>query len=166
MNVRTAVGAALLLTATLGLSAGTGCSRDDGPAAVAQSTTRPTVTATLPFERSTQASLGELLGIRWTPGTADFLTAQLGDRRQLDVTLTVPAAEAGALLGSAGLPEPRPGERVVRHSSPLWKLNPDGELRGATTTVRTPDGDRLRLAYELVDEPGGRVRVRLVVTPA
>jgi hypothetical protein len=160
---RTAVATAVLVLTTGAL--GTACSRDDGPAAPRTTTTRPGPPATLPFTSVSQAELSRLAGLSFPPGTADFLTAQLQNRAQLDATFTMAADQAGAFVSGSGLKEPVAGKRVVTHSSPLWKLNTSGELRGTVRTVTTPEGVRLRLAVELVDEPGGRVRARLVVTP-
>ena len=159
-----AVVAALLAIATGAL--GTACSRDDGPAAPRTTTTRPGPPSTLPFTNVSQAELARQTGVSFPPGTADFLTAQLQNRSQLDVTFTMPADQAATFVSGSKLRQPAAGKRVVTHTSPLWKLNADGEIRGTVRTVTTPDGARLRLAVELVDEPGGRVRVRMVVSPA
>jgi hypothetical protein len=161
---RTAVAAALLVLTTGAL--GTACSRDDGPAAPRTTTTQAGPAATLPFSSVSQAELARQTGLVFPAGTADFLTAQLQNRAQLDVTFTLPADQAAAFVTDSNLKEPVAGKRVVTHTSPLWKLNVDGEIRGAVRTVTTPDGAKLRLAVELVDEPGGRVRVRMVVSPA
>jgi len=159
---RAALAALLLLTTGV---LGTACSRDGGPAAPTTSTTRPGPPASLPFVNVSQAELARQTGLVFPAGTADFLTAQLQNRSQLDVTFTLPPDQVAAFLEASRLPEPVAGRRVVTHTSPLWKLNVDGELRGATRTVTTPEGVRLRVVLELVDEPNGRTRVRLVVTP-
>lgn len=161
---RTAVAAALLVLTTGAL--GTACSRDDGPAAPRSTTTPAGPPATLPFTSVSQAELARQTGVVFPTGTADFLTAQLQNRAQLDVTFTLPADQVAAFVEGSTLKEPAAGKRVVTHTSPLWKLNVDGQLRGTVRTVTTPDGVRLRLAVELVDEPAGRVRVRMVVSPA
>lgn len=161
---RTAVAAALLVLTTGAF--GTACSRDDGPAAPRTTTTQARPPATLPFTSVSQAELARQTGVVFPAGTGDFLTAQLQNRSQLDVTFTLPADQVAALVEGSKLKEPAVGNRVVTHTSPLWKLNVDGQIRGTVRTVTTPDGVKLRLAVELVDEPGGRVRVRMVVSPA
>jgi hypothetical protein len=165
MRRRCAPVAAALLVLTTG-ALGTSCSRDDGPAAPRTTTTQAGPPPTLPFKSVSQAELGRQTGLVFPAGTADFLTAQLQNRSQLDVTFTMPADQAAAFASGSKLREPVAGKRVVTHTSPLWKLNVDGEIRGTVRTVTTPDGAKLRLAVELVDEPGGRVRVRMVVSPA
>ena len=140
-----------------------GCSRDEG--AAAPSSTRPTTPVTLPFVEVTKSQLGELLGLGYAPGTNDFLTARLGNRSQLDVTFTIPPAEVEKFIADSKLAAPKSGDRVVSHTSPLWKLNPEGELKGSMTTVTTPAGDKLNVALETVDESTDKVRVRMVVTP-
>ena len=116
--------------------------------------------ATLEVGGTDRASVSELAGLSLPPGTADFLSARLDDDTQLDVTFTLdPAAEAAFLAGS-GLDEPAEGQRVILHSSPLWKLNADAPLRGVEDT-----SEGLRRRVELVAEDG-RTRVRMVLTPA
>ncbi|MFM7064838.1 MAG: hypothetical protein ACKO04_15320 [Actinomycetes bacterium] len=159
---RAAAAALLVMGAVL---LGAGCSQDDGPPAPRTTTTQAGPPASLPFTNVSQAELARQTGLAFPDGTADFLTAQLQNRSQLDVTFTLPPEQVSAFLAGSGLPDPVAGRRVVTHTSPLWKLNVDGELRGATRTVTTPEGVRLRLVLELVEEPGGRTRVRLVVTP-
>lgn len=116
--------------------------------------------ATLRVGDTDQASVAELAGLSLPPGTADFLSARLDDDTQLDVTFTLDPAEEAAFLSGSGLGEPVEGERVILHSSPLWKLNADAPLRGVEDT-----SEGLRRRVELVAEDG-RTRVRMVLTPA
>lgn len=124
-----------------------------------------TTAATLPFDSVTRDELAEAAELDLPAGTADFLTARLPDRSQLDVTFTVATDEAQGFVTGSGLPTPVAGDRMILHASPLWELNPGSEIRGAQDTVPGPDGVDLRRAVELVDEDG-RVRVRMVITPA
>jgi hypothetical protein len=73
----------------------------------------------------------------------------------------LPAGAVDAVVADSGLPEPVADQRVVLHSSPLWKLNPEPgtDLRG----VLDETGD-VRRAVELVTEPDGSVRARVVIT--
>ena len=150
---RTAVAAALLVLTTGAL--GTACSRDDGPAAPRTTTTQAGPPATLPFSSVSQAELARQAGLVLPAGTADFLTAQLQNRAQLDVTFTLPADQAAAFVTDSNLKEPVAGKRVVTHTSPLWKLNADGEIRG---TVRT--GRRQAPAGGRTGGRAGRTRAR------
>ena len=70
--------------------------------------------------------------------------------------------EEAAFIEASGLPEPVDDERVILHSSPLWKLNPDDAavIRGAAD-----DAGAVERAVELVDE-GDRVRARVVIISA
>ena len=116
---------------------------------------------TLPLQDTSQAAVEELTGLVLPAGTADFLTAQLEDGTQLDVTFTIPAAAADAFISASGLPTPVEGDRVVIHSSPLWKLNPEGTIRGALDS-----SGQVTRAVELVPEGTDRLRARVVITPA
>lgn len=130
-----------------------------GPSTTApRDTTRPT----LPLGEGTlsQARVAELARLELPEGTADFLSAQLDDRRQLDVTFTIPVEGEAAFVAGSGLPPLTEGSRVVTHASPLWELNPGGTIRGTSDV-----SGRVRRAVELVPE-GDRLRARVVVTPA
>jgi hypothetical protein len=136
---------------------------DDDPAPTAPTTTAPAKTstrATLPLDDTSQAALAKLTGLSFPAGTADFLSTHLDDGSQLDLTFTIPTAARAAFVTGSGLPALEDGRRVVTHSSPLWKLNPEGKIAGATdrhgTVVR---------AVELVPE-GNRLRARVVISPA
>lgn len=132
---------------------------------------RPSTTTTAPAGRSrptlplagrtlTVAEVEDLAGVDVPDGAADFLSAQLDDQRQLDVTFTIPADSVDAFVVGSALPRPEPGRRVVAHSSPLWQLNPEGAVSGARD-VR----EGVARAVEVIDD-GDRRRVRLVISPA
>ena len=116
--------------------------------------------ATLPLADTSRAAIQRLAGLVLPAGAADFLTAKLGDDTQLDVTFTLPAGAPDAFAPSSDPPPPKPGNPVIEHSSPLWKLTPEGTISGTADT----HGDVAR-AVELVPE-GDRLRVRVVITPA
>jgi hypothetical protein len=140
---------------------------DDAPAHP-PSTSDTTTTAapggasvvTLPLGDTTQAGLSKLTGLALPAGTADFLSTHLDSNTQLDITFTIPKGAEASFVAASRLPTPKAGERVVDHSTPLWKLNPEGTISGTHDT----HGSVAR-AVELVPE-GGRVRVRVVITPA
>lgn len=117
--------------------------------------------APLPLDDLSLAAVSELTGLRVPTTATEFLTARLDDDRQLDVTFVLPAEAVDAFVADSGLPEPVADQRVVLHSSPLWKLNPEPgtDLRG----VLDETGD-VRRAVELVTEPDGSVRARVVIT--
>jgi len=117
----------------------------------------------LPLGDLSQPAVAELGGLEVPADATEFLTARLEDDRQLDITFTMPAAAVDAFVQGSGLPEPVADQRVVLHSSPLWKLNPDAgtPVSGASDTV-----GELNRSVELVTEGAGVVRVRVVITSA
>jgi hypothetical protein len=117
----------------------------------------------LPLEDTSRAAVEELTGLAVPAEASEFLTARLDDGRQLDVTFVVPAAAVDGFVAGSGLPEPIADERVVLHSSPLWKLNPD---EGSTLEGTSDEYGSVQRAVELVTQPDGSVRARIVITSA
>lgn len=117
----------------------------------------------LPLEDTSQAAIEELTGLDLPEGTAEFLTARLDDDRQLDITFVLPADAVEEFVAASQLPELEADRRVVIHSSPLWRLNPDE----GTSLVGGSDrfGD-VRRSVELLTSPEGTVRARVVVIAA
>jgi hypothetical protein len=117
----------------------------------------------LPLEDLSQAAVAELTALAFPADASGFLTARLEDDRQLDITFVMPASAVAGFVTDSGLPQPVADERVVIHSSPLWKLNPDAgtALSGAADTV-----DGVDRAVELLTEDDGSVRARIVITSA
>jgi len=140
---------------------------DDEP--TGPSTTTTTVadgqapTATLPLDDTSVEGVSSMAGLVVPDGAKDFLTAATENKAQLDVTFTLPSDLVAAFVSGSGFPALVEGEKVVTHSSPLWKLNPEGTESGAADSV-TVDGVTVVRAVETVPE-GDRVRVRLVLTP-
>ena len=140
---------------------------DDEP--TGPSTTTTTVadgqapTATLPLGDTSVEGVSSMAGLVVPDGAKDFLTAATENKAQLDVTFTLPSDQVAAFVSGSGFPALVEGEKVVTHSSPLWKLNPEGTESGAADSV-TVDGVTVVRAVETVPE-GDRVRVRLVLTP-
>lgn len=140
---------------------------DDEP--TGPSTTTTTVadgqapTATLPLDDTSVEGVSSMAGLVVPDGAKDFLTAATENKAQLDVTFTLPSDQVDAFVSGSGFPALVEGEKVVTHSSPLWKLNPEGTESGAAGSV-TVDGVTVVRAVETVPE-GDRVRVRLVLTP-
>jgi len=115
---------------------------------------------TLDITEYDRDEVADFAGLEFPDSTEDFLTARLDDGSQLDVTFTMDPDDDATFVEGSGLPEPVAGDRYITHTSPLWKLNTDSEVRGAEDTV-----DDIRRQVELVDEDG-RTRVRIVITPA
>ena len=117
---------------------------------------------TLPAEL-TQDAVATLSGLAIPTTASEFLTARLDSDRQLDVTFVIPADSVDAFVADSGLASPEDDQRVVLHSSPLWKLNPDPgtTLRGSSDTV-----DGVHRAVELLTATDGSVRIRAVLTSA
>lgn len=140
---------------------------DDEP--TGPSTTTTTVadgqapTATLPLDDTSVKGVSSMAGLVVPDAAKDFLTAATENKAQLDVTFTLPSDQVDAFVSGSGFPALVEGEKVVTHSSPLWKLNPEGTESGAADSV-TVDGVTVVRAVETVPE-GDRVRVRLVLTP-
>lgn len=138
--------------------------------ATGPSTTTTTVadgqapTATLPIDDTSVEGVSALAGLVVPEGVRDFLTAATENRAQLDVTFTLPPEQVAAFVTGSGFPALVEGDQVVTHSSPLWKLNPEGTESGAADSVESPGGVTVVRAVETVPE-GDRVRVRLVLTP-
>lgn len=114
----------------------------------------------LPIDETDAESVSEMAGLQLPASTGDFMSARLDDDSQLDVSFTISPEDVASFIEGSGLPEPEPDERVITHASPLWNMNVDGTIRGASDTA----GGVAR-SVELVDEDG-RTRVRLVITPA
>ena len=117
----------------------------------------------LEIDDTSMASIAELTGLEFPASAEQFQTASTKDLTQLDVTFTIPTADEAAFVSGSGLSEPVEDERTILHSSPLWKLNADGEspIRGVADST-----DTVNRAVELVDEGEGRTRVRIVITAA
>ena len=161
------VGVVLILGFVAGLALVLLGGDDDVPSAADPTITSTTTPAPmepgapLPLDDLSQAAVAELTELEIPADARDFLTARLDDDRQLDITFVLPATAVDAFVADSGLPEPVADQRVVLHSSPLWKLNPEPgtELSGVLDET-----ERVRRAVELVTEADGSVRARVVIT--
>lgn len=142
----------------------------DGSEPTTTTTTEDTTSTTvapsgdpLPLEDTSQAAIESLTGLALPDTATDFLTARSDDARQLDVTFLMPSDAVAGFITASGLPQPVADERVVIHSSPLWKLNP---AEGSPVSGTSDTYDSVRRAVELVTEQDGTVRARIVVTAA
>lgn len=134
---------------------------DDRPSAPSTTTTAPGTPPrpTLDLTDSSKDAVGRLAGLSIPAGAADFLSASTEDRSQLDVTFTLAPDQVDAFVTGSALPDPVAGNRVITHSSPLWKVNPQGTVSGSSDV----HGSVVR-AVETVPE-GDRTRVRIVLSP-
>lgn len=135
---------------------------DDAPGGPSTTTSAPgaTPTPTLELSSTSKAAISRLAGLSIPGGVADFLTASTEDRSQIDVTFTLPPDQLDAFVEGSALPKPVAGDRVINHSSPLWKVNPEGTVSGSSDAR----GAVVR-SVETVPE-GSRIRVRIVLSPA
>jgi hypothetical protein len=124
-------------------------------------TTAPT--APLPLDDLSSAGISGFTGLIVPADATDFLTARLDSDRQLDLTFVTTPEGAASFIEASGLPEPVADERIVLHSSPLWKLNPEDEV-SLRSTQDTVDG--VHRAVELLESTDGSVRARVVITSA
>jgi hypothetical protein len=165
---------AIAVALLIGLVVGTVLVVVGGDDATVESTTTSTTAAPdadpsvedrepLPLEDVSKTAVAELTSLAFPAEASGFLTARLEDDRQLDITFVMPAAAVAAFVADSGLPQPEADQRVVIHSSPLWKLNPDtgAAVSGVSDTV-----DGVDRAVELVTEDDGSVRARIVITSA
>lgn len=133
------------------------------PSSSAPTTEPSTPGATLPLDDVSAAAVEELTGLAIPADATEFLTAQLDADTQLDVTFVLPEASVATFIEDSGLPAPVADQRLVLHSSPLWKLNPDE----GTTLSSTQDTDgSVRRVVELIGDGSGSIRARIVITPA
>lgn len=137
---------------------------DDPPRAPSTTTTSlapgATPTPTLPLKNTSIAGVNTLAGLRIPTDAGKFLATFPEARTQLDVSFTLAPDQVAAFVSGSGLAAPVAGTRVISHSSPLWKLNPDGEVSGTADTHGA-----VARAVETVPE-GDKVRVRIVLTPS
>jgi hypothetical protein len=131
---------------------------DDPPERSSAPATAGGPKSTLPASDTSRAGVERLSGLVLPASTADFLSARLSNGSELDVTFTIAPSDQDAFVSASGLPGLTEGTRVVTHASPLWKLNADGTVAGATDSR----GDVNR-AVELVPE-GERLRARVVLS--
>lgn len=117
----------------------------------------------LPLDDVSQAAIAELTGLAFPADATEFLTANTDDDRQLDITFVMPTAAVAGFVSGSGLPDPVADQRVVVHSSPLWKLNPDETT--PISGISDTSGDVAR-SVELLTQDDGTVRARIVITAA
>lgn len=126
----------------------------------------PTSTATpgvtLPLADLSQATVSQLTGLAFPADMTEFLTAKLDTDTQLDITFVMPESSTAAFLTDSGLPAPTADERLILHSSPLWKLNPD---EGTTLSSSQGDAAGVHRVVELIGDGSGTIRARIVITP-
>lgn len=118
--------------------------------------------ATLPLDDLSAAALTELTGLVFPAEMTEFLTSKMDDNEQLDITFVMPATATAGFLTASGLPAPVADKRLVTHSSPLWKVNPEA---GTTLSGTQDDYAQVHRVVELLGEDTGTFRARIVITP-
>lgn len=110
------------------------------------------------------AGVNEMASLAVPADAEGFLTASLDDGSQIDVTFVLPDdAAAATFVAESGLPALEPGKRLILHSSPMWKLNPEGVDDGDYSSTGDAT-DRVKRVVEVVPD-GDAVRVRMVLSP-
>ncbi len=160
--------AGLVLALGLIILGGDDGSSDDTTTSTTPGSTTPTTATpapgvTLPLDDVSAATVQSLTGLVLPAETTDFLTAQLDGDTQLDVTFVMPEAAVAAFVADSGLPQPVADRRLVLHSSPLWKVNPD---EGTTLSSTQDTHGSVHRVVELVGDGSGTIRARVVITPA
>lgn len=117
---------------------------------------------TLPLDDLSVTAITEMSGLTFPTDMTEFLTSRGDKNRQLDLTFVIPSASAATFLADSGLPAPVANKRVVIHSSPLWKVNPQ---EGSTISSSQGTFGQVKRAVELVGESPGFIRARVVITP-
>lgn len=117
---------------------------------------------TLPLDDLSVTAITKMSGLTFPTDMTEFLTSRGDTNRQLDLTFVIPSASAATFLADSGLPAPVANKRVVFHSSPLWKVNPQ---EGSTISSSQGKFGQVKRAVELVGESPGFIRARVVITP-
>lgn len=141
------------LVAAVAILGGTsGCTKQPTPGGPT-TTTQPG----LPFDSSpSRAKLEEITGLRFPDSTDGYRSVRAAEG-ELDVTFRMDPADIESFVAHSKLPALR-SERLIAHPSPVWSLDPGGEVR-STSTRR----DGMRIALEIVDGTEPPATVRLVV---
>ena len=146
-------GAAIAVVVAVAILGGiSGCTKRPTPGGPT-TTTQPS----LPFDSSPSRSrLEQLTGLRFPTSTTTYRSVRAAEG-ELDVTFQMDPADVESFVADSKLPAPR-AERLIAHPSPVWSLDPGGDVRSTSTTR-----DGLRIAAEIVTVPGPLATVRLVV---
>ncbi len=139
---------------------GQGGSAQESPQQASSSTTMSP--NTLPLDDLSVTALSELAGLNFPTDMTEFLTSRRDTNRQLDLTFVIPTTSAATFLADSGLPAPVANKRIVLHSSPLWKVNPE---EGSTLSSSQGKFGSVNRAVELVGEGPDLIRARVVITP-
>lgn len=137
-------------------------SRDDG----SQSTDSRAPTATLPPNDGTAAEIGESSGLAFPADMTGFRSAANPNGQQTDIIFLAPPASAAQFVTDSKLPTPVAGERLILHGSPLWGLNPEGDV---TISSTESTHGKVHRTVELVTDnadPAAAVQLRVTLTPA
>ncbi|MGB3412303.1 MAG: hypothetical protein WBA45_14035 [Microthrixaceae bacterium] len=162
---------AIFLTAGLILGIGLvvlGGGSDKAPAEAPKSSNSSTPTAPrreLPLDDLSAGALTKLTGLVFPTAMTDFLTAELEGGSQLDITFVMATELVADFVKASGLPKPAQDKRLILHSSPLWKLNPEEDT--TLSSAQDDHGEVHRVVELLTNNETGadQVRARIVITP-
>ncbi|MHB1139439.1 MAG: hypothetical protein ACYC2O_10820 [Microthrixaceae bacterium] len=138
-------------------------STSTSPTSEAATTAPAAPGVTLPLDDLATPTIEELTGLALPEDMTEFFTARLDGDTQLDVTFVMPEAAVAPFIAESGLPRPVADERLVLHSSPLWKVNPD---EGTTLSSTQDERGSVHRVVELLGDGSGTIRARIVITPA
>lgn len=120
---------------------------------------------TFPQVEGSSSALGELSGLVFPSDMSDFRSVVYTNEAQIDLTFKLPAAAVDGFINDSGLPAPTAGQRLLIHGSPLWGLNPEGDV---TISSSEDDHGKVHRTVELIRakaEPDAAVEVRVSLTP-
>ncbi len=115
----------------------------------------------VPFTMPSRAEIARRASFDFPASTTAFESVKVGD--ELQVGLKIATTDAAAFETGSGLTLVA-GQRVVTHASPIWDLNPAGEISGGNSISKS---GKIRRTVEVVTPPTGtQASVRIVLANA
>jgi hypothetical protein len=137
------------------LASGAGCSKSPTPGG----TTTTSLRGALPFADSPSAdALAKTAGLEFPSSMDDYRSVRVSDS-ELDVIFTMSPDDVDAFADGSDLAPLTPGKLIIVHPSPIWDLDPGGDVQSAQSVH-----DGIVRQVEVVTVPGEERRsVRLVI---